>query len=53
MPRINNSIPNELKKNLINLRDAGIDASNNLALSESMGVNCEDLLTKTLNKSNN
>ncbi len=49
----NNSIPKELKENIINLRDAGIDASKNIALSESMGVNCEDLLTEALKKSSN
>ena len=49
----NNSIPKELKESIINLRDAGIDASKNIALSESMGVNCEDLLTEALNKSSN
>ena len=41
----NNSIPKELKENIINLRDAGIDVLKNLTLSESMEVNCEDLLT--------
>ena len=40
----NNSIPKELKENIINLRDAGIDVLKNLILSESMEVNCEDLL---------
>ena len=49
----NNSIPKELKENIMNLRDAGIDASKNIALSESMGVNCEDLLTEALKKSSN
>ena len=37
MPRINNSIPNELKKNLINLRDAGIDASKKLSTKRKYG----------------
>ena len=41
----NNSIPKELKESIINLRDAGIDVLKNLTLSESMEVNCEDLLT--------
>ena len=41
----NNSIPKELRENIINLRDAGIDVLKNLALSESMELNCEDLLT--------
>ena len=49
----NNSIPKELKESIINLRDAGIDASKNLALSESMAVTYEDFLTETLNKSSN
>ena len=48
-----NSFLKGLKENIINLRNAGIDAAKNPAISESMGVNCKDLLSEALDISSN